>query len=404
MNKNLLFYFLVLSSLIILSACKDKSTPVEIGTDPTIESIQMRQKWNSEDTTLYKYKVEVNTTDPQGFSNLSGVFMEVRPQGNTTFLFNDSLYDDGAYFHINDGDVIAGDGVFSNKFSVLQILSGAADGEYVFEFTVFDKEGHASQPSEHSALFGPNVRPEIISVSGSDTLISGTQGEVFQVAVFDSNGVDDVIRTYFDIKDGSNQLLETADLFNDGDFSNHGDLFADDSIYSIKLDSTFGAGRIGTYRLEFHTEDSFDEGNFITPIHQIYIENKIGRFLNISVPDSIEKPALPTEYNRKLITAKVNDPQGLTDIDSVYFFSLKPNDSLANNGNPFPMVDNGNPFDISDPWNNAGDEDAEDGTYSLSILIFGDPETLLGKYVFSFYMRDEVGNLTEVSKDSIIVY
>ena len=142
---------------------------------------------------MFKYKVEVKTTDPQGLSDLNGVFMEVRKQGSSGTIFSDSLYDDGAYYHTNDGDVIAGDGVFSNRYSATQILSGSNAGEYVFNFTAFDNEGHTSLPLEYTALFGLNVRPEIISVTGSDTLFSGTQGEIFQVAVFDSDGVEDVI-------------------------------------------------------------------------------------------------------------------------------------------------------------------------------------------------------------------
>ena len=69
------------------------------------------------------------------------------------------------------------------------------------------------------------------------------------------------------------------------------------------------------------------------------------------------------------------------------------------------MVDNGLPFDDQgNVFIYTGDEFAGDGIYSLSILIFGDPETLLGKYIFSFYIRDKVGNLSNVVRDSIIVY
>ena len=45
-------------------------------TDPVIEEIIMRDKWNSASTILSKVEVKVN--DPQGFSDIDGVFLEVK--------------------------------------------------------------------------------------------------------------------------------------------------------------------------------------------------------------------------------------------------------------------------------------------------------------------------------------
>ena len=91
------FYLWLFWALIFIAGCEKESSPVEVGTDPVIESINMREKWNSTDSTTF-HKVEVKTTDPQGFSNLIGVFMEVKNQVSGDTVFTDSLYDDGAYF------------------------------------------------------------------------------------------------------------------------------------------------------------------------------------------------------------------------------------------------------------------------------------------------------------------
>jgi hypothetical protein len=92
------------------------------------------------------------------------------------------------------------------------------------------------------------------------------------------------------------------------------------------------------------------------------------------------------------MTAEVLDPDGLADIDSVYFYSLKPDSTYANDGLPILLVDNGLPFNISNAGLEAGDLVAGDGTYSFSILTYHD--TVTGLYTFSFFIRDKAGNLT----------
>ena len=130
-------------------------------------------------------------------------------------------------------------------------------------------------------------------------------------------------------------------------------------------------------------------------------ENQPGEILWVEVPDSIQIPP-PGKFHKALVKASVQDPDGLSDVDSVYFYSRKPDGSLANKGLPLLMVDNGKPFNISNPWVEAGDEKAGDGIYSLTILI--DNSAAAGKFYFTFYMRDKGGHLTPGVKDSIEVY
>ncbi len=126
-----------------------------------------------------------------------------------------------------------------------------------------------------------------------------------------------------------------------------------------------------------------------------------GQIIKTEVPDSIAIP--PAGYfNRALVKAWVEDPDGLKDVDSVYFYSQKPDGNYARGGAPFTLVDNGKPFNIQNPWEEAGDEKAGDGIYSLTILV--DNEALTGKYIFTFYTRDKAGNLSEPKIDSIEVY
>lgn len=126
-----------------------------------------------------------------------------------------------------------------------------------------------------------------------------------------------------------------------------------------------------------------------------------GQITKVEVADSLQSPAAGN-LSKALIQAWVSDPDGLKDVDSVYFYSKKPDGTFANSGNPLSMQDNGKPFNISDPWNGVGDSIANDGIYSLTILM--DVNALPGRYIFTFYSRDNDGNLSQAVKDSIEVY
>lgn len=126
-----------------------------------------------------------------------------------------------------------------------------------------------------------------------------------------------------------------------------------------------------------------------------------GVITGVEVPDSLQIPA-PGNLSKALVRAWVSDPDGLNDVDSVYFYSRKPDGAYANGGFPLLMQDNGKAFNISDPWNGVGDATAGDGIYSLTILM--DVNALKGRYIFTFFSRDKDGNLSQAVTDSIEVY
>ena len=119
------------------------------------------------------------------------------------------------------------------------------------------------------------------------------------------------------------------------------------------------------------------------PRVHVYIENFGSEFVVFDVPEVMLIPTVPGEVNRELMTAEVMDPEGLFDIDSVYFFSLKPDSTLANGGQPFILVDNGLPFNPDgNLFIETGDENADDG-----IEFFGG--TVNAKYVVLTANKDD---------------
>jgi hypothetical protein len=226
-----------------------------------------------------------------------------------------------------------------------------------------------------------------------DFIPSGSSDIVFSIMASDSDDTDDIVLSFFEsenLEKGYKKFEQY--LFNDGDLINHGDEAAGDSVFSTKIDSDFLSGKEGRYNLLFYVEDSFGERNAEVVAHEIVIGNEPAEFLQINVPETMNIPTIEGEYNRELMTAEVSDPDGLADIDSVYFYSFKPDSTYARDGLPILLVDNGQPFNINNAGVETGDLDQGDGIYSFSILTFFD--TVTGLYTFSFFIRDKAGNLT----------
>ena len=397
MNKTILLSTLLLSILWIAS-CSEEKNPVTTGEDPIISKTNLNNNWSTQSTNFYKTEVWVN--DPQGLDNLTVVYLSVFESSDDTEIFSDSLYDEGSYYKPEAGDVLAGDGVFSNRFRTSDITDSKEQTEYIFRFVAIDKQNNESQIWENLVSFVPNSLPVIHQISAPDSFSSHDENTVFIITVSDEDGIEDVVKGYFESENLANGLVQyEMDMFNDGDFENHGDLLAGDSLFSTRVFPGFLVGKKGAYKLIFHVEDTVEEENIDKPEHFIHLTNFAGQINNLNLPEVMTIPSEPGEPARELMTAEVTDSEGLADIDSVYFFSLKPDSTYANNGQPFIMVDNGLSYDPLNPLIKTGDETSGDGVYSLSLLVFNG--SIPGDYTFSFYIRDKAGNLTGPVKRTI---
>ncbi|MDZ7374132.1 MAG: hypothetical protein ONB23_09200 [candidate division KSB1 bacterium] len=342
---------------------------------------------------------------PEGVRAVRHVVVEVYPEAGGQPLATDTLYDDGAYYHPSDGDVVAGDGLFTGR--LVWRWSGPVEATYRLTFRAEDREGHQSESVERRVTARRNHPPEILQVEAPPLLPSGFEGDYrFRILVADSDGIGDVAEVRFSGLRGEVEIF-AGRLYDDG---SHGDPAAGDGCFELRLTSEFGAGKKGEYRLQFVAIDRI--GARSAPAERsIRIENEPPEIVWVDAPDSVAKPLSGSVAFR--ILAAVRDPQGLSDVREVGFTSRKPDGSYANNGNPIPMVDNGLPFDPAlYPQPYFGDETAGDGVYTFTMVVYSDaeaaraglPPVALGSYRFSFRAVDWVGQQSETVEKILVVY
>ncbi len=383
------FFFLLLILLVSLWGCEDGDSPTRPQepslSDPTVPEVASPGQ---------TYLITVRAEDPQGVRDVATVTVQIKLESKV--LSVDTLFDDGAYYHPGDGDVVAGDGLFSQRIR----WDWAAQEETTFAlvFQAVDRGGHASEPLVAKVKARQNAAPVILRAEVPEVLPSGFPGLLFfRVQVQDSQGVADVEKVLFALVKNGRELFQKP-LYNDG---THGDHQADDDWFELGVDSSFGAGKVGDYTLRFHAEDRL--GAVSDGVEKaLRIENGPPRIAVVDCPDTVAKPESGAVAVR--VTATVFDPQSLADVKSVGFTSLKPDSTYANNGQPIPMADNGLPFDPSQfPQPYYGDEQAGDGVFTFTMVVYSDAEANSqgvtpvqpGVYRFTFQAEDWVGNRSE---------
>jgi len=150
---------------------------------------------------------------------------------------------------------------------------------------------------------------------------------------------------------------------------------------------------VGNINYTFVTYDSNgSSGNYAVKTLRLFNSKAEEPVIDsVSVPDSVKIDS----NNATLLNiyAYVHDPFGISDIETVYFNSTKPD------GNPAE----GNPFQLRPPSNTATNE----GTYSLTIqlppLINPNPPEL-GTYTFTFHAVSRSGLQSDSLSHKIKVY
>lgn len=228
---------------------------------------------------------------------------------------------------------------------------------------------------------------QVRSVSTYDSIKYNAidSGKVFSVSLSSNTGINKVWVSITDPQGNSFTGSETT-LLDDGNIAT-GDDTKNDLIYSNKVPFS-GQLLNGKYLVSYFAATNTETKKLGTTsfIFNNNSENKPPVLSGLSAIDSVVVDSLFVFR----LSVKATDPNGQSDIESVYFTVTKPDGS--NNGFKFLMYDDG-------PTGGHEDLVAQDSIYSLAVKV--ESTNPKGNYIFSFIAQDR-GGLRSSKIDHII--
>ena len=193
------------------------------------------------------------------FANIQSVYCDIYASDNSKLNSSPlSLLDNG---NTANGDTLANDGTFSNNFP---LSTYDLNGIYSIKYFITDKSNISKQVASGTFTYNngqPNSAPVISNdVVFPDSAVVTTPIVILtSVKAIDQNSPLDIEKVYFIVyrPDGTTNNNQNL-LFDDGNFTAHGDQLAGDGIYSLLIQITPGNVK-GTYRLEFQAKDRSGE-------------------------------------------------------------------------------------------------------------------------------------------------
>ncbi|UCE04803.1 MAG: hypothetical protein JSW07_14415, partial [bacterium] len=317
--------------------------------------------------------VSIHVDDPQGIDDIATVTCSIFHSNSQNPVKIDTLVDDGTH-----GDIITRDGIYTTGINVDFAQEQA--GTYTLIFKAIDLSGNESEILSHelTVIAGEeNIPPTITDVILPLVFdIKDTIGYLISIKANDPQGLDDIELLVLQIFPPTNNIPVLKDtLWDDGQNS---DAIAGDGIYSQIIKPAFSKSVIGKFSFHFQAFDkSGGESNaIIEVIDVVNKENSPPYIYNLSAPSTMK--LLIGKDNTAVISISATDPQGLSDIRDVRFYSFKPDGTEAKNS-PIKMTDDGKK-------GSSGDEVANDGIYSVIIKLPSDTPT--GDYTFIFEAID----------------
>ncbi len=323
--------------------------------------------------------LHLSVRDPQGLDDIDIVYFTIeRPDGS---LEPDTyyMYDDGL-----NGDLTAGDGEYS--FGISGPDTSSQTGDYIYHFSAKDNGNLQANTIHKIITVDLSANPYVYDLIAPDYLQNGFPGIiVLSVSVSDPQGLDSIDKVYFRIKLPDDSFRpETLFMTDDGQ---GGDMVAGDGLYSCGLSGPTFSEQNGDHVFYFTAVD--DDGNQANTIEKTMpIDERPNPYVyDLSAPDSLLKGSLEIYY----LFLNVWDPQGLDDIDSVYFTVTRP-DGTSNEVH-FYMHDDGL----------LGDSTSGDGAFTLGIQA-PSTENQSGNYTFHFTARDNDNHPANTIDKSITAY
>lgn len=226
------------------------------------------------------------------------------------------------------------------------------------------------------------VDTDTISVNGQfsvyDTI---TVTNRIRVQVSDLDGLPDVKSIkYFLIAQNYLSIVASGYLYDNG---STGDSIVGDGVYTSDVSFKIPRVLVGLFSFKVMAEDRYEL--FSNELHLGFNIKRLNVppvISDLSAPDTV---ILSDQVTTILLRVNATDPNGLRDIQRVFFNSFKP-DGTPSSGNPFRMYDDGSESIIFPPSGRSGDEIKGDGIFSLQISLL--PTNLLGSYRFEFQAKD----------------
>ncbi len=228
------------------------------------------------------------------------------------------------------------------------------------------------------------VEYKVVAISAPTTFSTNSSDSVITTSVeLQKATTINAVWCSVKLNNGSETKYSRVNLLDSGDLQNNGDQRKDDGIFSGKFVMSKKYSN-GNYQIEYFVED-----NIRTSPNNL---QKVGTctfiFDNgqINFAPVLSDLVIPTSVNRGTIftfTIKAVDPNGLTDIASVFYRLYKPDGTLVVNSqgiSEFPMFDDGNTA-------NDGDQTAGDGIYSVVLNFPASQPT--GSWKFEFQAKDK---------------
>lgn len=241
-------YFLILLLLIAILGCEKKSDSL---IDEQVQQVSVKNFTNEESYTYnYEDSSLVIYISFDNVNSISQVWSEVYSSENKSLNSPLYLYDNG-----KNGDLIANDKTYSSKF---YFSLNFPNGMYRIEYYIKDNSGFTYKVAYQDLKYSNgknNKAPVISSLTAPDTVIVDVYKLLLlTLAVSDTNGYNDIESVYFISfrPDGSTSNTKIY-LYDDG-LSNHGDVTANDGIFSCLI-GVDPANTKGTYRFEFEAKD-----------------------------------------------------------------------------------------------------------------------------------------------------
>ena len=372
--------FIFISILIFLISCeKDNPTkPKEF--PPVLSNLAIPDTFLTGIDQSYIFSVKC--TDENGLDDIDAVsFKILRSSGQ--LVVSGNMFDDGNYNQ--NGDNVPGDG----KYSVLLKLDLNTD-KYHFAVQAVDHAKLMSDELSDTFYVMPGVinnAPVITKYHIPDMIyVDGIVPFYLSVEASDPDSLDYIEKVTYQILEPTlTEVVESSELNDQG---LDGDSKGGDGTYSIETTTAFANWKFGNFHLMIQAFDSYNKASNIIHLILPWAKKNIGvapQIYNLTAPDTIK--LLVSGNDTRNITIKARDDDHYNDIKQVFFYSIKPDGTLANSGNPFFLYDDG----VIDQY--KWDKAAHDSIFSIQIKFPYNTST--GDYRFEFQAKDYSDLLSE---------